>query len=135
MKLIGVRVTLIRGPSGLRDWLAGGAADAGCDGGGSAGSAVTSGSVDCSGVDDGEVLADVGVRDGAELVGVGETATEVLVSSRGVAGISPDCLPVTNNAVAITNRAAAKPMRTRSRRGLRYHGGSWRNGAFGAWRG
>jgi hypothetical protein len=133
VKLIGVRVTLIRGPVGLRGWPAVGAADTG--GAGSAGPAVTSSSVDGSGVDDGEVLSepDEGdVREGGELVGVGDTAAEVLLSSRDVAGISPDCLPVTSNAVATTRTAAAKPMSTRSSRGLRYHGEVGRSGGCAA---
>ncbi len=134
VKLIGVRVTLIRGPWGLLDGAAGGGAAA--EAAGSAGPGGTSvvGSVDCAGVGDGGVLvfADVTGLEGVKLARAEGTGIEVLVSRRGVVGISPEVLPVTSNAVATTNTAAANPMSSRSRRGLRYHGGAVGAGANGA---
>lgn len=134
VKLIGVRVTLIRGPWGLLDGAAGGGAAADAAGSAGSGAASGEGSVVRSGVGDGGALelAGVTVAEGVELALAGGTGVEVLVSSRGVLGISPEVLPVTSSAVATTNTAAANPMSSRSSRGLRYHGDACRDAGIGA---
>lgn len=134
VKLIGVRVTLMRGPWGLLVGAAAGGAAADAAGSAGSGAGPVVGSVDCSGVGDGGVLEldDATVLEGGELALAEGTGVKVLVSSRGVVGISPEVLPVTSSAVATTSTAAANPISSTSRWGLRYHGCAGRAGAIGA---
>ena len=127
MKLIGVRVTLMRGPSFCLPSAVGG--DTGGGGGaGSGDSSVTSGlggaSADEDGVDGPDVLVTDPVSAELELGGaeVGEAEVAVLRSNCGPAGMSPEKSPVTSSAAATTSTAAATAISAMSSRGLRYQG-------------
>lgn len=128
MKLIGVRVTLIRGP-GESVCSRGGSGDCEFAGAGSVGAGAGSGlgSVTGEGAAD-EVREDAAddVRGDDVLVAtdwltrVDVTGVDdVLVSSRGLAGISPEKLLVRSRAVATTKVAAASPINSSSNRDVR----------------
>ena len=130
MKLIGVRVTLMRGPSFCLPSAVGGGTGGG-GGAGSGDSSVTSGlggaSADADGVDGPDVLViDPVLPVSAELelggAEVGEAELAVLPSNCGPAGMSPEKSPVTSSAAATTSAAAATAISARSSRGLRYQG-------------
>ena len=144
VKLIGVRVTLVRGPdAGLRPLDPAGASDAsdapgsGAAGAGeagrrvsdaAAGSVVRTGEGTSDDVVDGEVAPGTG-----ELVGATRSGSEVGVASRGLVGICPAKFPLTRTATATTNATAATPMRPSSTREVRCAERGWSTGGGWYW--
>ena len=107
VKLIGVRVTLMRGPSfclpSAVGWGSGGGGGAG-SGDSSPASGLGGASADEDGVDGPDVPVSAELELGG--AGVGEAVVAVLVSNRGPAGMSPEKSPVTSSAAISAPRSA-----------------------------